>query len=139
MERKNVDTILVKQLGYPEPFAVIVSIYDTKVGIGLAGWGDVEVWLSQVECKYIISVLQGAVNRQSIDKDNFSFGELFSQQLNDEGLLVPAIILIAPHKDEIGLFISINDCDGGCIWMDRDSYEKVLKALRNSLKILTDL
>jgi hypothetical protein len=128
--REHIDTILVYQDGFSEPDGVFVSVFDQQVGLGLAGGGDVEVWLSLEECHSVLVSLQAAVSRAKLGGQNETFSDIYLQQTDDYGTKVPAIALVSDHRGEIGLYVAIKDNGGGQVWMGLGNCERLIAALQ---------
>jgi hypothetical protein len=134
--REHIDTILVYREGFSEPDGVFVSVFDQQVGLGVAGGGDVEVWLNSEECHSVLVSLQATVLRVKAEGRNETFSDIYLQQIDDYGTKVPAIALVSDHKGEIGFYVAIKDNGGGQVWMDLSNCERLIAALQTALERL---
>lgn len=127
--RKHIDTILIEREDWPEPDAVFVSSFGEKTGLGLMGGGDAEVWLTREESQEILESLEVATIRVET-KQYETFNEVYLQQPNDFGIMVPGFVLVSNHGGEIGLYISVKDGDGAQVWMTPSHSKRIMAALQ---------
>lgn len=127
--RKHVDTILIESKDWPEPDAVIISTFGGRIGLALLATGHGEIWLTLEEAQEIVVSLEGAVVRaEKTGEDGFS--EIYLQQEDDFGAIVPAFALVSNHRGEIGLYISVKDGDGAQVWMPPSHCKRIMAALQ---------
>lgn len=135
-QREHLATVLIYREGAAEPDAVFVSVCGQRIGLGVAGGGDAEVWVDKKESQSILISLRAAIHDVTTRKEYETFNDIYFEQRDDYGRAVPAIVLVTNHRGEIGLYISIRDNGGGQVWMDVDRCEKVVAALTSAIEHL---
>ncbi len=127
--RKHIDTIVVDRDDLSESDAVFVSTFGRRIGLGLAAGGDVEVWLTREECQSILVALEAAAIRVKRPGEEV-FSEIYLQQSNDFGMMVPGFALVSNHGIEVGLYIAVKGSGGGQVWMSLSHCERIMAALQ---------